>query len=131
LRTPCCPLAPLDLALRLASMKGVPAYPLRSNPGTPFLDQDKTCFVQERQAQSVGGSERAAGWWQDESYNKKDEGRGKGRTGGRAGCGGGGLLMVAGRLVAGRGELRGGGWRVAASERAWGTLGVSGRKRRG
>ncbi len=27
-----------DLALRLALRKGVPASPLRSNPGTPFLD---------------------------------------------------------------------------------------------
>lgn len=46
-RTPCCPLAPLDLALRRALTKGVPAYPLRSNPGTPFLDLNKQSCVEE------------------------------------------------------------------------------------
>jgi hypothetical protein len=51
-----------DLALRLALRKGVPASPLRSNPGTPFLDPPHhRCFGGARR-RAWEGSERAAGW---------------------------------------------------------------------
>jgi hypothetical protein len=50
------------LALRLALRKGVPASPLRSNPGTPFLDPPHhRCFGGARR-RAWEGSERAAGW---------------------------------------------------------------------
>jgi hypothetical protein len=51
-----------DLALRLALRKGVPASPLRSYPGTPFLDPPHhRCFGGARR-RAWEGSERAAGW---------------------------------------------------------------------
>jgi hypothetical protein len=56
-------------------MKGVPAYPLRSNPGTPFLDQDKTHFVPGTPGtEPKGRSERAAGSkWQDKDNNRRGQ----------------------------------------------------------
>jgi hypothetical protein len=47
-----------DLALRLASRKGVPASPLRFDPGTPFLDQHIYRCLWRGQVQS-GERERA------------------------------------------------------------------------
>ena len=41
--------------------KGVPASPLRFDPGTPFLDQHITDVYGEARCRVVGGSERAAG----------------------------------------------------------------------
>ncbi len=65
-----------NLALRRASRKGVPAYPLRSNPGTPFLDQDKTHFVEERQAQSWAGASGQQGSGRTRTTTRQTEGRG-------------------------------------------------------
>jgi hypothetical protein len=56
----CCPLALRNLALQLASRKGVPASPLRFDPGTPFLDQHMTDIFGEARCRVVSGSERAA-----------------------------------------------------------------------
>ena len=41
--------------------KGVPASPLRFDPGTPFLDQHITDVYGEARCRVVSGSERAAG----------------------------------------------------------------------
>src|SRR5271157_6436280 len=40
--------------------KGVPASPLRFDPGTPFLDQHITDVYGEARCRVVGGSERVA-----------------------------------------------------------------------
>src|SRR5271169_1738310 len=47
-----------SLALHLASRKGVPAPPLRFDPGTPFLDQHITDVYGEARCRVVNG-ERA------------------------------------------------------------------------
>lgn len=87
-----------DLALRLALRKGVPASPLRSNPGTPFLDPPHhRCFGGARR-RAWEGSERAAGWkWRTTT-----------RRAGRprwAGVGGGGRTWVVGAGVFGGGLM--------------------------
>lgn len=61
MRAPCCPLVPLNLALRLVLRKGVTAFPLRSNPVTPFLDPPHHRCVGRARRRASGGNERAAG----------------------------------------------------------------------
>ncbi len=85
-----------DLALRLALRKGVPASPLCSNPGTPFLDPPHhRCFGGARR-RAWEGSERAAGWKRRTTTRRAGRSVGRGRRGGRtwvvgAGVFGGGL----------------------------------------
>ena len=109
-----------DLALRLALRKGVPASPLRSYPGTPFLDPPHhRCFGGvRRRAWEV--SERAAGWkWRTTTRragrHRSVEVGGGGRRGSSARCV---WWRVGGPVVASRGWHYvgdGGGW----SRRSW------------
>jgi hypothetical protein len=91
-----------DLALRLALRKGVPASPLRSNPGTPFLDPPHhRCFGGARR-RAWEGSERAAGWKWRTTTRRAERNR-------SVEVGGGGRTWVLGAGVFGgglRGRLR-------------------------
>lgn len=91
-----------DLALRLALRKGVPASPLRSNPGTPFLDPPHhRCFGGARR-RAWEESERAAGWKWRTTTRRAERHR-------WVEVGWGGLTWVVGAAVFGggpRGRLR-------------------------
>src|SRR5271155_1817228 len=72
--TPASPRLPArsrDLALHLASRKGVPASPLRFDPGTPFLDQHITDVYGKARCRVVSRSERAAGRIESRTTTKR------------------------------------------------------------
>lgn len=107
--TPCCPLAPLDLALRLASMKGSPPFHCASTRGPPSSTKTNTfCPWNARHsAKGAGasGQQRAVAGQEQQQRGADERGKQGGQLGGQ---------RTTSQRATGR---EGNGWRMAGGRR--------------